>query len=191
MSDFSFSEHGEDILIHRLLLWKESGFYLDCGAYHSRNMSMTARLRLFGWLGVNIDIDPNVIDELNSNIPSTISVCAALSSEEGVKKTFYQYSDPVLNTIDDNQHNHLQRIEKAGELFTNHINSIDISTKTVRSLLAEIECNKAIDYLNLDVEGVELDVLKGFPWESQKPSVVSIEIHRLTLNNSSIHPVVS
>jgi len=57
MSDFTFAEHGEDILIHRLLLWKEHGYYVDCGAYHSRNLSLTARLRNFGWTGLNIDID--------------------------------------------------------------------------------------------------------------------------------------
>ena len=62
MSDFTFSEHGEDILIHRLTLWKEHGFYFDCGAYSARLMSLTHRLRSFGWTGINVDIDIEVVE---------------------------------------------------------------------------------------------------------------------------------
>jgi len=179
MSDFTFSEHGEDILIHRLLLWRERGFYLDCGAYHPRSMSMTARLRLFGWRGVNVDIDSTVVEGLQQDIPGDISVCAALDEADGVEVDFFKYEDAVLNTILPAQHAHLQRIERSNELFTSFVSSERVRTTSLRSLIRQHASGEKIDFVNLDLEGVELNVLRGFPWEEHTPSVFSIEIHGL------------
>lgn len=190
MSDYTFSEHGEDILVHRLLLWKERGFYVDCGAYHSRNMSLTARLRLFGWNGINIDIDKNVVNELCGNVLGTKSICAAVGAVNGKHVTFHRYGDPVLNTISDEQYKHLETIEKSGELFTCHLGMEVVETKNIDTILKENSVSDKIDYLNVDVEGVELEALVGFPWSQQRPGVVSVEIHRLDLLNAGKNPVV-
>ncbi len=191
MSDFTFSEHGEDILIHRLMLWKEHGFYLDCGAYDARKMSLTARLRNFGWTGINVDIDKEVVERLKLDIPGQISVCAAIGKGEGVA-TLYKYKDPVLNTIDFDQHKHLQKIASSGELHTEFLKSELVNTIDLASLIAKYEVkNGSIDFLNLDIEGVELTALAGFPWDKQKPLVIAVEIHRLCLSKSAENPVVN
>lgn len=190
MSDFIFTEHGEDVLIHRLLLWKEHGFYFDCGAYHARNMSMTARLRLFGWKGVNVDIDRDVVHALQSDSLGTESVCAALGAEDGKEVFFHKYADPVLNTTLPAQHEHLQRIEKANELFTSFSGIEKVKTTSLRTLIDRHAPGQKIDFLNLDVEGVELDVLQGFPWEEQQPSVIAIEIHGLNLFRTGENEIV-
>lgn len=190
MSDFTFTEHGEDLLIHRLLLWKESGFYVDCGAFHTRKMSMTARLRNFGWTGINIDADREVIQNFQSDLPHMINICAAIGEEKG-QAILYRYQDPVLNTIDSLQHHHLQAIENRGELFTHYIGQEVVKTTSLSTILEEIGVSDGkVDFLNLDIEGVELTALKGFPWSSQQPRVITVEIHRLVLKECSKHPVV-
>ena len=190
MSDFTFAEHGEDLLIHRLLLWKECGFYIDCGAYDARKMSLTARLRNFGWTGINVDIDESVIKRLQQNSPSTVSVCAAIGEVEGLA-TLYRYQDPVINTIDPEQHRHLQAIAQRGELFTQFVGEEQVRTTSIARILEDNQVpDRQVDFLNLDNEGVELKALQGFPWDRQKPQVVSVEIHRLNLTNSSEHPLV-
>lgn len=190
MSDFVFSEHGEDIVIHRLLLWKENGFYIDCGAYHPRNMSLTARLRNFGWNGVNIDIDPRVISEFDLALPSCSNICTAISDKEK-DVLFHRYEDPVLNTIDLEQEAHLQAIVNNGDLFTSKVDEVKVVTSTLEQVLYENGVSEnSVDFLNLDIEGEELNALKGFPWDSQTPLVVAIEIHRLDLSNSICDPVV-
>lgn len=161
VSDFTFSEHGEDILIHRLMLWKEHGFYVDCGAYHARDMSLTARLRSFGWTG--IDIDPQVVQRLQKDLPGTQTLCAAIGLDEGAAN-FFRYADPVLNTVCPKQHAHLQAIEQSCELFTRHLDSKEIRTTTIARLLKEQNIlDMRIDFLNLDIEGMELMALQGFP----------------------------
>ena len=190
MSDFTFAEHGEDLLIHRLLLWKECGFYVDCGAYHSRQMSLTARLRNFGYRGINIDVDHQVIRHFEINLPQEINVCAAIGEEES-NATLYRYQDPVINTIDRAQHQHLQAIAKRGELFTHFLGAEPVRTTSLANILVENKVpDGKVDFLNIDVEGLELTALQGFPWNSQRPQVVAVEIHRLNLTSCSLHPVI-
>jgi len=191
MSDFTFSEHGEDILIHRLLLWQENGFYIDCGAYHARRMSLTARLRSFGWTGMNIDIDEEVVGSLKKDIPGSVAVCAAIGSDDATVN-FYKYKDSVLNTTDPAQHQHLQLIEGRGELFTSFVGARKVNTRSVASILDEYQIPEgAVDFLNLDIEGVELIALEGFPWGLQTPKVIAVEIHRLNLERCGANPIVN
>jgi FkbM family methyltransferase len=190
MSDFTFAEHGEDILFHRLLLWKERGYYIDCGAYHSRHMSMTARLRNFGWTGLNIDIDEQVCTQLKSDIPQSTTICAAIGPTEG-RASFYKYQDAVINTTDPCQHAHLEAIARRGELFTQFIGVEEVRTTSIERLVSELGIEDGcVDYLNIDIEGVELDALRGFPWDKQGPKVISVEIHRLDLTTCSANPAV-
>ena len=188
MSDFTFSEHGEDILIHRLLLWKKNGFYIDCGAYHPRKMSMTARLRNYGWSGMNIDADNRVIDLFNSELSNFINVNVAVSNIDG-EVNLQRYNDPVINTISKKQLEHLNKIEESGNLFTEKLDFVKIESRSLRSLIEEYSINK-IDFLNLDIEETEMDGLKGFPWEKIKPTVIACEMHRLNLEKCTDNEIV-
>jgi len=189
MGDYTFSEHGEDILIHRLLLWKKNGFYLDCGAYHPRKMSLTARLRLFGWNGVNVDADARVIDVFNDQNNDAININAAVSSESGTV-TLRRYEDPVINTISPEQIKHLDAIDATDGLFTEKLDDIRVESKTISQILKDNNV-KNIDFMNLDIEGAELEAISGFPWEEMAPAVISCELHRLSLYNPCESQVVS
>lgn len=154
-------------------------------------MSLTARLRNFGWTGINIEIDPQAAKQLHSNLPGDTTICTAIGESDGTA-TFFKYADPVLNTIDPIQQSHLQKIESAGDLLTNYLGSEKIQTKTISQILADtLTPDNKVDFLNLDIEGVELVALRGFPWATQRPAVISCEIHRLDLTNCTNHPIVS
>jgi len=191
MSDLTFSEHGEDILIHRLSLWKEHGFYIDCGAYHARKMSLTARLRLFGWRGLNIDIDEDIVKSLQKDIAGSQSIQAALGELDDDPVIMYKYEDAVLNTTNPKQQDHLKKIEKDGNLFTSFKKEIPLKTRSLRSLISDYKpLIENIDFISIDVEGVELSVLRGFPWEKHRPSVIAVEIHKLNMLEILGNPVV-
>ena len=104
---------------------------------------------------------------------------------------FYRYKDPVLNTIVSSQHEHLQRIEGSNQLFTAFAEKVQVLTTSLRSLISQNAPSEEINFVNLDIEGAELNVLRGFPWELQTPTVFAIEIHDLDLGQSGEHPIVS
>ena len=188
MSDFTFSEHGEDILIHRLLLWKENGFYVDVGCYHPRNMSMTPRLRNFGWNGINIDADERVIKRFNTELPHLTNLCVAIT-DKNCDVVLRRYEDSVINTISQKQKNHLDNIEKNDGLFTKQLDESTVEAKSLTTILDSFEIEQ-IDFLNLDIEEMELEALRGFPFDKYLPSVIACEIHRLVLENSDKNEIV-
>ena len=54
--------------------------------------------------------------------------------------------------------------------------SSKIKVETLRDILAQFQLNK-VDLLLVDVEGSELPILKGFPWETMQPSMIFCELH--------------
>lgn len=179
---YSFAEHGEDIVIHRLLNWKPCGTYLDVGAYDPLRMSLTARLANYGWSGINIDIDERVIDKFSKIRKNDINIAAAIgTSDQNV--TFRQYQDPVINTVSAKQIMHLDEIQRSDGLFTKVENESQVICRSLGDVLGDCDSLiQDIDFVNLDIEGVELEALKGFPWMKYQPSVFAIEIHKLNLH---------
>lgn len=188
MGEFTFSEHGEDILIHRLLYWKKCGFYVDVGCYHPRNMSLTARLRNYGWQGLNIDADSRVIEIFEKEMPHMRNVNVAISDREGDVR-LYRFDDPVINTISDEQNKHLQNIEKTAGLFTARKDSDFVKASKLSDVIDMCSVEN-IDFLNLDIEGAEILAINGFNWGKYNPVVVACEIHELDLMDIAGNDVV-
>ena len=181
MGTYTFSEHGEDILIHRLLLWKKARTYLDVGCYDPLRMSMTARLKLYGWGGVNLDISDLSIHEFNIFRPADINLKCAI----GLNNIDYQcdeYEDGVLNTISPKQQDHLRSLAENNSLHTTLKSSHKVLARSLTAIIGDLEPPLAtIDFLNIDIEGMELVALKGFPFDLYRPSVIAVELHRLDL----------
>ncbi len=78
-----FSQHGEDVILHKLFGRKFSdGFYIDVGAHHPFRQSNTAYLWLMGWKGVNVDASKKAIAIFNSVRPNDINLWAAVVDDE-------------------------------------------------------------------------------------------------------------
>lgn len=183
MGDYTFAEHGEDILIHRLLLWASDGYFLDCGAYHPRKMSLTARLRTFGWHGAYIDADPEVAKRFRSDLENYKYISASIGLFEQTID-LHQYDDPVISTTDQKSFEHLSRIEEAGELFTKYRRTIKVDAFPLEKIIKKLEIDDhKINFVNIDLEGVEIAALETFPWHTQAPAVFAIEIHQLDLSD--------
>ena len=81
--------------------------------------------------------------------------CAISDKEETL--TYYEFQENAFNTFDDNLAK--ERIEKGWKLDR----KIKLKTKTINQILAEyLPENQKIDFINMDIEGVELWILKGF-----------------------------
>ena len=180
----SYSQDHEDLFIIDYFKSIDNGFYLDIGCYHPLKYSNTALLYNRGWHGINIDMNQTSIDLFNILRKKDKNICAAISSS---KKEVTQYIDHLYSPVNTIDKNFSQVISKRFQ--TKPFNEKKIFTNTFSDIVKkyEIEIVK-IDFLNIDVEGHDYEVLKGIDLLNIKPKIICIEIdnHEKNLNNENI-----
>ena len=162
-----YGEFGEDILINRILKNLETGKYVDVGCYHPYKGSLTAQLYKKGWKGINIDLSKSSIDLFNLVRKEDINLNLAVSDFNG--QTSYFENSPI------NQQN---------SLIKNNDNQkkIKIDCKNLNLILEENKFEK-FEYLNIDVEGNEQNVINGINLSKYRPILITIENNNLHIND--------
>lgn len=162
----SYSFGTVDLLVNYFFKNKFNGFYVDVGCQNPISNNNTYLLhKNKGWKGINVDLDPENIKVFNLARPDDINVNDALSSSIKEMDLYYYHKKSAINTISkeiaDRQKAKVKQIKK-------------ISTTTL-DLILEKHSIKKIDYLSIDVEGHEFEVLNGFNIKKYNPDLVSIE----------------
>ena len=151
--DFSqtyFSQEGEEIILRRFFNYKNTGFYVDIGAYHPQKFSNTYKLYTLGWRGINIDATPNSMLAFNNLRPKDINIQEAIAEHAQTIK-FFQFDEGALNTFDASK---ALKIEAGGQykLVNTHL----IKTKKLSEILdLNISPGQTIDFFSIDVEGLD------------------------------------
>jgi FkbM family methyltransferase len=126
-----------------------------------------------GWHGLNIDCDQDKIELFRRLRPRDISVCAAIANSNK-KMTLLRYPMSATNRLSNTYADADEQLSLCGEI---PINSLPIKTKSLETVLSENNFeNDTIDYLNIDVEGMELEVLEGIDFNKYMPALISVEI---------------
>jgi FkbM family methyltransferase len=177
------SQEGEDLILNRIFDGRETGFFVDVGAYHPVRYSNTYILYRRGWRGINIDATPGSITNFNMVRPEDINIEALISSDEG-ESTFYMFDEGALNTASR---------DVAAKRRTNDPNYRSIGTAVVHrrrlsSILDEhLPVDTVIDFIDIDVEGSEIDVLRSNDWKRYRPRVVLLEQLETTIDKMPHH----
>ena len=183
----SYSLNGVDLIIDYIFKDKKKGFYLDIGAQHPISNNNTFLLFKKGWKGINIDLDKKNIDLFKIARPKDINLNYAISDVKKEVDLFFYHESSPINTLSKNvssfQKAKVKEIKK-------------IQTKVLNDVLNDINLQNHIDYMNIDVEGYEDQVLKGFNIQKFKPSVVSIEyldlnMKKLEFRNNDINNLLN
>lgn len=166
----SYSQEGEDLVVDRLLGGKKNGFYVDVGSHHPFRFSNTYFFYCRGWNGICIDPLPGTAQLFTKYRPRDIVLEMGISEVES-QLNYYMFNEPALNTCD---------IARANELeVLGHYKIIDkkqIETKPLSTILDRyIKSNLQIDILNIDVEGLDLQVLRSNDWGKYRPKHIIAE----------------
>ena len=165
-----YSCFGEDLFITNFFKSQNKGFYVDVGSYHPFFWNNTYLLYKKKWSGINIDASPlsNDLFKLARKNDYNFNVAVTNKKEKKIK-LFYRRKMNVLNTTDENF---------AKRNFPNGYESIEIDCLTLDSILEKTKFkNNKIDFLNIDVENTEKDVLESLNFEIYKPKLICVEIH--------------
>ena len=164
----TYSMDGEDLAINKFVEKKKNGFYVDVGAHHPIQRNNTHILFKKGWEGINIDINEFSIDLFNYLRPKDLNLQIAVSNKNGEITFYSQKNFSQLNTTDK---------DIAKEHFQNNFRTKVIKCKTIQNILDNSKYNnKKIDFLNIDVEGAEMQVLSTLNFELHNPTLICIEI---------------
>lgn len=168
MQLISYSQNNEDILLWRALKNVEKGFYIDVGANHPVDDSVTKLFYENGWSGINIEPVPEKLEELKKDRPRDINLDSLVGSTPG-SILFYEIpEDTRLSTTDE---------ETARRHAAEYGYNIKIHQMNFESLDSICRKNKTgiIHFLKIDVEGCEGDVISSINFDFIKPWIIVVE----------------
>lgn len=149
----SWSGHGEDVVLRRALSGA-SGFYVDVGANDPVRGSNTYLFYEAGWRGLVIEPNPELARRHREKRPRDIVLNVALGRREG-EATFYYFPDsPGWSTLSE---------EAAKSMLAQGSRCVksQVRVMTLDQVLAEARPSGVVDFISIDVEGYEREVLAG------------------------------
>jgi FkbM family methyltransferase len=180
----SYSQEGEDLVLNRIFDSKFSGFYVDVGAHHPKRFSNTYFFYQRGWRGINIDAMPNSMIIFNQERPFDINLEIAIMGRQG-RATYYQFNEPALNGFSETISLGRDGLREYKIIERTAISGMPLSDVLDRHMPP----NTSIDFLTIDVEGLDFDVLKSNNWDRFRPKVILIEILISNLDSLSSDPI--
>ena len=167
----TFSQLGEDVIIWNLLTQIKTPnklTWLDIGAYHPNRLSNTAFFYNKGKRGVNVEANPLLIGEFNKKRKKDINLNIAIADKSGTMD-FYVMDAPTLSTLNAKE---ARRYENLGHKI---VKIISVKVMTITEILDKYCDGIFPDFLSLDAEGYDLEILKTIDFEKQSPKVICVE----------------
>ena len=187
LSHASYSQEGEDMVLRSFFEGAKNykGFYVDVGAHHPYRYSNTNYFYKKGWKGINIEPTPGAIKPFNIFRKRDINLNIGISDTSG-KLLFYCFNEPALNGFSK------EVSEERDKTSTRYkiIKEIEVETQPLSAVLDKyLPENQQIDFLSIDVEGLDLLVLKSNNWQKYKPGYILVEdsINFTSLADSEVH----
>ena len=180
----SYSQEGEDMILRRIFERQSTGFYVDVGAHHPKRFSNTYFFYKKSWTGINVDAMPGSMKLFEKVRSRDINIEKPISSEKQVL-TYYAFNESALNGFS-------KEISEARDGLNNYKIEFtkDIETSTLEEVLDEkLPSNKVIDFLSVDVEGLDFDVIKSMNIRKYRPRVILVEILGSSLSDLQQNPI--
>jgi FkbM family methyltransferase len=170
------SQHGEDRWLERYFRGRRDGFFVEVGAYDGVVLSNTFFLETIGWRGILVEPHPEKAGRCRENRPrATVFECAAVGRGTGTHVTFDLVEGGEVYSTSAMSPEHQARLQTYGL----KARQIVVAARTLDSILEEAQLPR-LDYVSIDVEGAELEVLNGFDLSRWRPAIVMIEVNART-----------
>ena len=182
--DLSKSQLRQDLFVLSEMNFKKNGFFVDFGATNGLDLSNSYLLETkFNWNGILVEPAKYWHNELRKNRKVNINTdCVWV--ETGKELLFNEVDDAKLSTIDQFSKN-----DQYGNLREKK-NQYKVKTISLNDLLDKYSAPELMDYLSIDTEGSELEILKSFNFDKYKFKVITCE-HNHNDNREKIYNLLS
>lgn len=160
-----YTQNNEETYILASLEGKINSRFLDIGAHDGVTFSSTRKLFELGWSGIYVEPSPDVLPLLRKNINDNCTILPVAIGNTSGRMVFYSSGEDMVGTLSTD---HVQ-------LWKNNVNFTETSVDviTVEELRSTVGTN--FDFINIDVEGINLEVFDQFDWSVWKPKCVCVE----------------
>jgi FkbM family methyltransferase len=169
----SYSQYGEDRLLASLFrqIGIDKPSYIDIGAHHPYHLSNTALFYENGSSGINVEANPTLIPCFAEIRPNDKNLSLGIGSEAGLMNFYMIEDSPALSTFSPVQVGKLKSVGKRVEA------TIVVEVVTFQTLLEMHNCGACPDFMTIDVEGNDLEILKTIDFQRYSPKVIVVEIN--------------
>ncbi|MEB2778323.1 FkbM family methyltransferase [Algoriphagus sp. D3-2-R+10] len=181
-----YSQHRQDEFLDQVIFHKkENGFFIDIGAHDGISFSNTYFLeRKRKWKGICFEPNPKVFLQLVENRNSINENCCVGTANGEV--LFWQisgYSEMLSGMKSSFDDKHISRIEKELKEKGGSLLEIKVPVRELSSY--DLIMNNKVNYLSIDTEGNEFDILKSIDFKINRIEVISVENNYQDINISS------
>ena len=169
----SFSQKGEDLIVHCFFNKRKYGYYLDIGSFHPTWISNTHLFHKNGWEGTVVDVDQYKLDLFKILRRSKVQTIKAAvipkknkESSLNIYKFFTKRGWSDVDTLDFKTAEKLKNNGR-GDYLIEKVTAIDIN-----SLLDKLP---KINFLNIDIEGLDTKVVNAIDFDKFKIDVILFE----------------
>jgi FkbM family methyltransferase len=170
----SYSQVGEDRILAHFFKGLAIGYYVDVGCNHPIVYSNTWLLYRQGWHGLVIDPQPQFEKLFKKKRPRDIFFNGAIDVDSG-EKNFIISRDSRESGLEQKDHALANQPEIISKTF--------VKTKPLTQLFKRYNTPTNFEFLNIDVEGHELSVLKSLDLNTYRPKLILVEIHNFRFDD--------
>lgn len=174
-----YSQFGEDKLLNKIFGEKIDGYCIEVGANNGINDSNTFYFEKLGWDCILVEPNPNLCASIRKFRSATLYEVAASSSKGQVELLIASGAERAHGVSAIDTQNAAKRIKGYGFSYDRRI----VETNTLDDILSQFNSDKRLDFITIDVEGHELEVLKGFNLNRWRPRICIIEDNSGFLDN--------
>lgn len=172
------SQFGQDKYVHETVFkGHNNGFYMDVGAHDGVKINNTLYFeKNYDWHGINIEANPKVFRELIQNRPNDINVNCAVCNEDGTSEFLCNtgYTEMLSGLSKTYDPRHMSRLNRENRNRKGTTSRIQVITKRIETICDENNV-KHINYLSIDVEGAEMEVIASINFDKVFIDVIGFE----------------
>lgn len=186
VSERAMSQLGQDLWVLEKAGHKREGYFVEFGATDGLMLSNSWLLeKEYGWTGICAEPNPNFFNKLQNNRSCTVvQECVGARTGEKVQFVFADVYGGMLSHAADDQHSEIRAAyrDQAGE--------VTLTTVSLEDLLIRNNAPRRIDYLSIDTEGSEFEILENFPFADWDIRLITVE-HNFAPQRARIHALLA
>jgi FkbM family methyltransferase len=171
----SHSQYGEDVIINQFFPEGYKGICIDVGAVDGLLFSNTYRFEKNGWFCICCEANPEMYEKLKMN--RLEAVHGAIGSQD-LLEVYFNVVNLIAKGGNENAVSAVtidERLLREHEFLNPKIRKVNVPMFTLDTVLLKYPALTHIDFLSIDTEGTELEVLKGFDMVRWKPKLLVID----------------